>query len=85
MGNKMLLYQKDIFYKDSLECQQICNWIGKGKRVLEVGCHTADLGVILKENDNGVEKTVFGPGSLEEFNSMDAEIAAMFYNSELHI
>lgn len=54
MGNKLLLYQKDSSYKDSPECQQILQWIGTQKRVLEVGCHTADLGVILKENDNYV-------------------------------
>ena len=33
----------------------------------------------------GIAKGKIGSFSLEEFNSMDAEIADMFYNSELHI
>ncbi len=54
MKNKSLLYQKDSSYKDSPECQQILQWIGSQKRILEVGCHTADLGVVLKGNGNFV-------------------------------
>lgn len=49
-----LKYQKDLSYKDSPECQQILQWVGSQKRVLEVGCHTADLGVVLKEYGNYV-------------------------------
>ena len=33
----------------------------------------------------GIAKGKIDSMSLEEFNSMDAEIAEMFYNSELHL
>ena len=54
MKNTNLKYKKDEFYKDSLECKQLQEWIGTGKRILEVGCHTADLGEQLKESGNYV-------------------------------
>ena len=60
-----LKYKKANDYKDSLECQQLQAWIGTGKRVLEVGCHTADLGKTLKDNGNYVVGIDYNADAIE--------------------
>lgn len=61
-----LKYKKDNDYKNSLECKQLQEWVGMDKRILEVGCHTADLGRLLKDNGNYVVGVDYNAEAIEE-------------------
>lgn len=86
MSENRLTYKKDESYKDSLECRQLCEWVGKDKRVLEIGCHTADLGKEIKKNGNYVvgidynkEAINIAKNVIQEAYVLDLETEEVFF------
>lgn len=56
MDNK-LTYDREVVYEETKlrsEHKQILEWVGKDKKVLEVGCHTGYFSAVLKQKGNKV-------------------------------
>jgi O-antigen biosynthesis protein len=54
LANQSLKYDKKNFgdYERNVEFQKLRLWVGKNKKILEIGCHTADLGTLLEKEQN---------------------------------
>lgn len=65
--DKDLIYDKQFFedYSKSLEFKKIKQWVNNAKKILEIGCHVADLGQLLKNEDNIVTGIDYNEKAIE--------------------